>query len=438
MDKFEHLLPIVTQVDNDFVIRGLNGDNESVRIPISLFAGSLKASCDFAIFNGELAVQTPVYIPEGTTLTFEARQLTGVMVVIYRWAVIFNNLEIATSNKINPSFLFAIDGTYSVKLEIYDSVGVLITQKQKNDIIIVSDVTNVLQFHAQDSITSTPLENVRITIGGYPVISTDVNGDASISVIGNGTLTFSAELDGYEPYQQYIVAPQASPPKVISLIQIITAFDVQFKIETSEFESVYLAEVVITTVSPDLQAYSDILGIASFTDLPGGTYSYTVNKAGYESVSGTFDLPYRGTILVTLFPVELSIPSYVGYRTEAQGGTLTEAIVKGDEDSTQQELLDDLTQMDNFPDRLKLFHRTRWVNELAGETFYWMWLVVPDAYGKAYTHFKDNTMGGIQLLTNLGSYYTTTPITIDGEPHTAYMVHYPPMDMYFGINSNSL
>jgi hypothetical protein len=434
----EENLPIASELVNTYYVRGLDSDMQSILIPLPLLQNNnFSAIVDFQMFNLGTLAPGPTTVVPGTVLTFEERTLINRLVTIYRWAVLNGETEVTTSNLRNPSITFGVAGTFNVKLELYDSAGVLITSVRKDNLVVVSASTNTIQFHVHNSLTGVSISGAEISISGYTPVLTNASGNASITIVGTGTAVFTVRFAGYDDYQSNVVVPQTSPPKTINLVQTVVGYDLSFVVIGTNGLPMSGVLVSLTSFSPDIAGYTDALGMITFEGVPAGTYAYSITKAGYEPKTASIAVPPLESVEVQLSDSALTVPAYIGYRTPAQGATITENIVKGVTDPTQQALLADVLQMSNYPDRIKLYHSSRWV-AMSGEGLYYHWVCIPNAWLKAYAFYKESIAMVVYPLTNFGTSYVVASITINGLPYTLYSVYNSPLNMYLGVTSSVL
>ena len=112
-------------------------------------------------------------------------------------------------------------------------------------------------------------------------------------------------------------------------------------------------------------------------------------------------------------------PVYIGYRTEAQGGTVDEDIIKGVVTPSQNHIIDPATNHVEYPDPMD----ARWKDVFGIDEFtlYHMWLAVPASLVGEYTHRQN-----IDFTISSGPYSDIGVVemgTVDGVSYRIYKLN---------------
>lgn len=133
-------------------------------------------------------------------------------------------------------------------------------------------------FHVYDSETLANLEGATITVIGYPPLTTNTNGIATI-LLPDGNYTYSVIMAGYESQVGQTFTVDGADLNVDVPMDIET-WEVKFKCNLS---GVGLADVMVTCNGETILTNAN--GEAFFY-LPNGTYDYTIEKFCFNTITG--------------------------------------------------------------------------------------------------------------------------------------------------------
>jgi PKD repeat protein len=196
--KYEKVLPIEENPNNDYYIRGLNASEESVRIPFEKVGQDYEVAVSFwAFVAGQIQLSNFV-IPQSQEVVFESRHYSPELVSLFKWTI--THVADGTSTTSFHSILthsFTKAGWYTVKLEAYNDVGSVIGSLTKTNHILVSEVIvplYLVTFHVTSE--GSDLQGALVSLGSKAKV-TDVNGEASWTNIGPGYHGYVVSKDGY-------------------------------------------------------------------------------------------------------------------------------------------------------------------------------------------------------------------------------------------------
>lgn len=439
-EVYERLLPTIQELASGDFIRVVDSIGRSVKIPQDKLASGYKSFVNFVMFTSVgVPISSSALITPGTELYFEERSLVSRFILNYRWVVLDGTEEVLVSFLRNPVFTFDNTGTFSVKLELYDDYGRLVTSVTKADSVVVAESVYTVQIKVLELGTENPISGALVTLGSEPGVYTDVTGLAVISTLVSGTVVYTVSMNGYEAYQGTVTIPQSVIPEEALLTPSEITYSVVFSVKDSSNSPLVTAEVTIMGISPPVVGYTDSLGRVQFFDIPAGEYSFFVNKANYTEFSGSITVPTSGTISVILESTVQVLSAYIGYVSNDQylATGITEEIILASSPGDQNEFLNDLTQPGNYPSLIKLFHKHRWPS-LDPMVEIHMWVAVPQAWGVLYTHYNDSAFpSAVWPLTTFGTNYGVSSISLDGEAYSLYRIYFPPSDFHLGVSTGA-
>lgn len=200
---YEKNLEVRETPTQDFFIRALDQNEESVRIPFNKVG--LKDYCDvnFIAFEDGTPKPDPFAITEGTTIYFEDRVNSSKPIFTYKWTLFIGDPEtdpIILYQK-NPSHRFTVPGTYSVRLEVMaEDETVLGTKLYPSYIIVSESSVNFfsLTITVKDADTTDPIEGAVVAIGsGKSQLTPDTGIVVFNGILENTNLTYLVSKAGY-------------------------------------------------------------------------------------------------------------------------------------------------------------------------------------------------------------------------------------------------
>jgi len=201
ISQYENALPIEETPDENYFIRGLNGVEESVRIPFTKVGGSLFCDVEFVCFVENTQYNIPFNILANTTVKFEDRVNTNKQVITYKWRITNMGTEanITLYGK-NVSYRFTEDGIYSVTLTLLDINDNELGFKYKENHITVSALPITLysvKFIVKDNITQEFLEGVSVMFNNNTLVTNPVGEVLFENILENSVLVATFVLESY-------------------------------------------------------------------------------------------------------------------------------------------------------------------------------------------------------------------------------------------------
>jgi len=126
-----------------------------------------------------------------------------------------------------------------------------------------------------------PIEGANIIIDGTENI-TDENGEAVSKNMEPGTYDYEISHEGYENVEGSVEITDEDITEKVTLEKIETTYTLTFVVEDEEGDPIEGANIEIDST----ENITDENGEAVFKNLESGTYNYTVEREGYETVEG--------------------------------------------------------------------------------------------------------------------------------------------------------
>ena len=271
---------------------------DSMSVNISVVAGSNTIS-DFTMRNADSLINLVYGGIEGIVRDY--KDDSPIANVTIRTQPVTASVTTDANGKFSLSNIVA--GTYAVYAEksnfetVNISVAVVKGLSTTADFFLSELDTNALKLFGtisgtiKNSIDNSLIENVSIrTIPPTSIISTDRNGEYSLSNITPGNYTIYAEKTNFDT-SSISIAVQKGITTIADFF--ITELDTNAFITTGSIvgkiidakTGVAIQEAVITTTPPTSSVTSDANGIYKIVNLQPGDYSISVTKYGFQNAS---------------------------------------------------------------------------------------------------------------------------------------------------------
>jgi uncharacterized membrane protein len=177
------------------------------------------------------------------------------------------------------------NGTYSyqvTKSGFFTSNGnITISGSNYTENVTLSTETYNLYFLVKD-VADNAIEGANISIAGFDPVTTNESGFGTFP-LPNGNYNYTVSKSGYTNATGSVTVSGANTEKLVILSE--TSYTVSFNVKDEGGNNLESATISIN--GNDLQTNTD--GNASI-DLVNGSYSYSVNKAGYIEATGTVNV----------------------------------------------------------------------------------------------------------------------------------------------------
>gem|GEM_PF-5372563 len=255
-----------------------------------------------------------VTVEVGEEIEFDASRSYDIdgKIVSYYWDL----GDGTTSTKIKLTHAYSKEGTYTVKLKVKDNDG--LEDEDTVTVCVKKPETYKLTFLVVDKETGEPLEGAVVKVDDSLSATTDKEGKATFE-LSPGTHTYKVSKEGYKEVSGVVTVESDKEVKVeLEKIKYTVTFEV---LDEETAEPIKGAKVTID----GLTEYTDEKGKASFTVLPG-TYTYKVEKEGYESKEGTVKVEENTYLTVYLKKAKYTVTFLVV--DKETGEPLEGAVVK--------------------------------------------------------------------------------------------------------------
>ena len=189
-----------------------------------------------------------------------------------------------TTNASGVATIDLTQGTYdyTVSLAGYNDVfGSFNISSSNVDVdVTMGETTYTATFFVNDG--TDPLEGATVTVEGYPDLTTNVSGIATID-LPNGSYDYTVSLAGYDTVTGSFTV--ADGPESIDVVMSETTYTATFSV-TDGSNPLQGATV---SIDGESDITTDASGIATI-ELTNGTYDYTVSLANYDTVTGSFTI----------------------------------------------------------------------------------------------------------------------------------------------------
>lgn len=234
---------------------------------------------NFTVAGADVTIEV-VLIPQFYNITFHVYAVGGAPI---EGATVTVDGSSQQTNALGITVFGLINGNYNwtvTKAGYNTESGSVTVAGADITIDVEMEVTLwVATFHVFDAGTLVNLQGATVTVVGYPPLTTDVNGIATIQ-LPDGNYTYSVMKTGYESLlaQSLVIAGADTTVEVPLPIE---TWEVKFKCLLS---GVGLADVMVICNGDTV--YTNAAGEAFFY-LPNGTYNYIIQKFCFNTITGT-------------------------------------------------------------------------------------------------------------------------------------------------------
>jgi hypothetical protein len=199
-------------------------------------------------------------------------------------AVLFDGIEYAYDTGLGGAIIPCSLGTHTYVITPQDETKAIIRGTidvlTNESIYLPLDVVDGrnLEIYTIDE-SQNPVEGATVTLNGTPVI-TDESGLAAFNRIADGNYTYSVTKEGFKSIEETTLEVNAD--NTLKIVTLIQSYSITFNVTN---KSVALAGV--TVICDGETATTNDTGNAVFTGKTAGTYSYTIEKTGYDMISGS-------------------------------------------------------------------------------------------------------------------------------------------------------
>lgn len=148
-------------------------------------------------------------------------------------------------------------------------------------------------FTVYNNSTSEPLSGAEIALNGYGSLLTNNSGIAYFTNVPNGTYAYTVSKSGYNVYSSSITINNGNATAFVGLVPLSFYSLTINVLKQSDSTPIPGALVILSGANA---AETNSQGQVVWTNLPSGTYSYTITKEGYNNYSGSNSLTYNRTL----------------------------------------------------------------------------------------------------------------------------------------------
>jgi len=148
-------------------------------------------------------------------------------------------------------------------------------------------------FTVSNNSTSEALSGAEIALNGYGSLLTNNAGIAYFTNIPNGTYSYTVSKSGFNVYSGSITINNGNSSAFVGLVPLS-----YYSLTINVFKQGTSTPIpgALVTVSGANAAETNSQGKVVWTNLPSGTYSYTITKEGYNNYSGSASVTYNRTL----------------------------------------------------------------------------------------------------------------------------------------------
>lgn len=389
----------------------------------------------------------------GDTIRLESRLALSEAFSKIQWNIfsLIPTNESFAVNKRDAEVVINDEGAYNVQLRVFKIDGTEIVSKQVDGFINVQDTSlYYVEFLATDY-NDDPVQDVKITFDGAQKL-TGPDGRAQFANIESGTYYYSVQKNGFTslgPIElvvsdnvsdhpvDMVLEPYIENEEITGISQVGQtvraeydflpagyegATEIKWWVEDEEGTQIVAPVTKVKGTDPDYNEYL----------IPEAAAGYILKAEikAYDVQSNT-----NANMLKTPFMNvdAVNVPASLGYRTVAQGDTITEDIIKGITTPDQQAILDKTLNGD-YPMEVDAMWRTLFPSRVGTVDHLWMAIPVKDtAQQYAYWQNINNPFVGGGLTWDDVQTVTVTYQGVDYQ-YQVFIMSGEVIDARFGVN----
>ncbi|KAB2868540.1 MAG: PEGA domain-containing protein, partial [Bacteroidales bacterium] len=148
-------------------------------------------------------------------------------------------------------------------------------------------------FTVYNNSSSEPLSGAEIALNGYGSLLTNNAGIVYFTNIPNGTYSYTVTKSDYSVYNGSITINNGN---AIALVGMVPLSYYSLTLNVYKQGTSTPISGALVTLSGENAAETNSQGKVVWTNLPSGTYSYTITKEGYNNYSGSVSVTYNRTL----------------------------------------------------------------------------------------------------------------------------------------------